>query len=69
MDQLDGSARRTSSLFLKLWPVCIFEELTFQFVHCRSFRVQRRPCFHILDIFWSKGQAKVEIIIAYLVVF
>ena len=29
MDQLDGPAGRTSSFYLKPWPVCIFEDFPF----------------------------------------
>ena len=48
-DQLDGSAGQTSwtdqfSLFGALASLHI-RRLTFQFVHCHSFRVQLRPCF------------------------
>ena len=52
-DQLDGPAGRTSWTDQLDRPVFLFEALasshirrfSFQFVHCRSFRVRRRPCF------------------------
>ena len=52
-DQLDGPAGRTSWTDQLDRPVLLFEALasshirrfSFQFVHCRSFRVRRRPCF------------------------
>ena len=51
-DQLDGTAGRTSwtdqfSLFEALASLHI-RRLTFQFIHCRSFRVWRRPCFSVV---------------------
>ena len=53
-DQLDRSAGRISwtdqfSLFEAMASLHI-RRLTFQFVHCRSFRVRRRPCY--LDIIY-----------------
>ena len=55
MDWLDGQAGSNS------WTdqFCLFEALVslhiqrliFQFVHCRSFQVWRRPCFHVIKIF------------------
>ena len=50
-DQLDGAARQTSwrdqfFLFEALASLHI-QRFSFQFVHCRSFRVRRRPCLLI----------------------
>ena len=51
-DQLDRPARQISwtdqfSLFEALASSHIIRRLTFQFVHCHSFRVWRRPCYLI----------------------
>ena len=51
-DQLDVPAGQTSSTdqldrpVLFIWSLGQF--LSFQFVHCRSFRVRRRPCFFLI---------------------
>ena len=48
-DQLDGPAGRISWTgqfsLLEALASSHIQRLTFQFVHCRSFRVRRRPCF------------------------
>ena len=64
-DQLDGSVRCILSL-----GQFAYSKISFQFVHCRSFRVRRRPClsnetfldFDIVKrswIFWAILQAKM----------
>ena len=55
-DQLDGSAGRISwtdqfSLLEALASLHI-RRLTFQFVHCRSFRVRGRPCLSLPMVFF-----------------
>ena len=53
-----GPARQTSSLFLKLWQSSLhIWRLTFQFVHCRSFRVWWRPCYFkscVKSVTWQR---------------
>ena len=53
MDQLDGPAGRTSwtdQFFLFEALACShIWRFSFQFVRCRSFRFQRRPCFDSLE--------------------
>ena len=54
MDQLDGPAGWISWMdqfsSFEASASSLIQRLTFQFVHCHSFRVRRRPCFlsHIL---------------------
>ena len=64
-DQLNRSARQTSwtdqfFLFEALASSHI-QRFSFQFVHCRSFRVRRRPCFfgtYIIINEWDKCVAE-----------
>ena len=57
-DQLDRPARRTSWQTSWTDQFFLFEalasshiwKLTFQFVHCRSFRVRQRPCFVVVVV-------------------
>ena len=50
-DQLDGSAGRTSwtdqFFLLEALASSHIRRFSFQFVHCRSFRVRRRPCYFV----------------------
>ena len=51
-DQLDGPAGRISWIdqfsLLEALASSHIRRLTFQFVHCRSFRVRRRSCFSLI---------------------
>ena len=58
-DQLDGPAGQSSwvdqfSIF-EAMASSLIQRLAFQFLHCRSFQVRRRPCF-LLD---HNGQTRV----------
>ena len=55
-DQLDELARRISQtdqfVIFEALASSHIRRLTFQFVHCRSFRVRRRPCLSDLAILY-----------------